>query len=508
MSNEKTPRLFCTQCGAEQMLNAKFCYACGAQIMRPEAPSAPVKESPAETVVLSTAGSTSEAASESQTEILSSIPEPNEPECLSASDEAAESIPATENTNIPVSDPSEAAADELPVIEDIIPDEIPAAEEPAPIRSSVFVDPTESAEETPIHESVYIPPAELEVTSDNEPVPTYAPPVSEPAPSTAFEEKPKSKKVKGKQNVFLKFISVLLSIVLTSALIAAVPLTVINGLLTEDNVELMVDEVIDILDLKKLGISTTEGGKSISYIMLYVMRDCKGIPYISEAQVSKTLVDDFVKQLTTDLLNQFNNSLEEGEINIGWKPKDIYRFLKKNEKTFQKLARESGYYNNIDIAASEESIIANIEDLIGKDGISIGTLLDDDNITEQVELYLSYAQLVFSDTAVLTLWGAVALIALLLLLVNIGYYTSFMRACGVPAFIVGGLCFILGFSVEPILNLIDLPLESLTEIVDFCAGLIGAMIMEVSSIVFIAGLALIIISIIVDIIMRKLRKEQ
>ena len=83
-----------------------------------------------------------------------------------------------------------------------------------------------------------------------------------------------------------------------------------------------------------------------------------------------------------------------------------------------------------------------------------------------------------------------------------------MRACGVPAFIVGGLCFILGFSVEPILNLIDLPLESLAEIVDFCAGLIGAMIMEVSSIVFIAGLALIIISIIVDIIMRKLRKEQ
>jgi hypothetical protein len=221
----------------------------------------------------------------------------------------------------------------------------------------------------------------------------------------------------------------------------------------------------------------------------------------------QVLAPDFLKALTVDLATDFSNSLKSGELTIEVEPLDIYKFLEKNRKTISKLAKDAGSPYDVEIKESKDIIMYNITELIGKDGISIDAILEDGDLKDNIDDYLEDASKILSDTTLYLAWGVVGVLVLLLFIINLGYFGSFFASCGIPAFIIGLIYFLIALAIPPLLNIIDLPFGELEAFIDFLAGFFAAIIMDISSIVLIVGLALIILAIVINAITRKIRAK-
>lgn len=315
---------------------------------------------------------------------------------------------------------------------------------------------------------------------------------------------PKAVKESKKQNLFLKILSCFLAVLLSLALIAVIPITLLRSLLTDLNIEIIVDRVIESIELDKLEFATADGSKPLSGVLLDITNEFEGWDHITEEQINDALLEDFVKQFVTDALKQYGMSLAEGEQMLGWTPEQIYDFVEANKETIEKLARESGYTGKLPIEEKKEMMIANIEERIGKDGISVKTILGSSDEADAVSDFLNRAQLVFSDSTLWLAWGIIALLAVILFFVNFGYPGSFLRSCGFPAFIVGAMFFISSFSVDPIMSLIDIPSEAVANIVGFVVKFLVALLMDISVTVLAVGLLFIIASFIADAIKKRI----
>lgn len=317
------------------------------------------------------------------------------------------------------------------------------------------------------------------------------------------ERAPQPVKEIKKQNVFLIILSCFLALLLSIVLVAAIPITLLRSLLTDRNIDIIVDRVIESVELDKLEFATADGTKPLSGVLLDITDEFEGWDHITEEQINDALLEDFVKQFVTDALKQYGMSLKEGEQMLGWTPEQIYDFVEANRETIEELAREAGYTGKLPIEEKKEMMIANIEQRIGKDGISVNTLLEGSGEAEAVSDFLNTAQLIFSNSTLWLAWGIVALLAIILFFINLGYFGSFLRSCGFPAFIVGATFFISAFSVDPIMALIEFPNEMIAGIVSFVVKFLVAMLMDISLTVLVVGLLLIIASFIADAIKKR-----
>lgn len=317
-------------------------------------------------------------------------------------------------------------------------------------------------------------------------------------------EKPKKKR---RQNFFLKILSFLLALMLTAALALALPITLLNLFLTDHNIEIIVDHTVSTIELEELKFATADGTKSLSGVLLDITDEFEGWDHITEEQINDALLEDFVKQFVTDTLKRYGMSLKEGEQILGWTPEQIYDFVEANKETIEQLAREAGYEGKLPIEEKKDMMIANIEQKIGKDGISANTIFGNTSEADKIADYLNKASILFSDNTLYLAWGLIAFIVILLIFVNIGYFGSFLRACGFPAFIIGCIYFLAALAVDPILSLIKIPNAAIASVVDFTVGFIVAFLMDISLIVAAAGLGMIMISLIADAIKRKINKE-
>ena len=325
------------------------------------------------------------------------------------------------------------------------------------------------------------------------------------AEAQAAPEKPKKKR---KQNFFLKMLSFLLAIILMAALIIAVPITLLNLFLTDHNIDVIVDRAISSIELDKIEFSTADGTKTLPAALHDITNEFEGWDHITEEQISEALLEDFVKQFVTDALAKLGMSLKEGEAMLGWTPEEIYNFIEANKETIEQLARDAGYEGKLPIEEKKDMMIANIEEKIGKDGISAAALLGSSGETEKLARYLDAAQALFSINVLYLAWGLVAFIVVLIIFTNIGYFGAFCRTCGFPAFIVGGLYFLVGLGVSPLLSIVTIPIPIVASAIEFTAGFLGAMLMDISLIVLGVGFVLVVISFISDAIRRKIDSKK
>ena len=91
---------------------------------------------------------------------------------------------------------------------------------------------------------------------------------------------------------------------------------------------------------------------------------------------------------------------------------------------------------------------------------------------------------------------------------NLGYFGAFCRACGIPAFIIGALYCLAGLGVSPLLSIITIPIPIVASAIEFTAGFLGALLMDISLIVLAIGFALVVISFISDAIRRKIDSKK
>jgi len=300
----------------------------------------------------------------------------------------------------------------------------------------------------------------------------------------------------------------LFAIILAVSIVAAIPVTVVNRLVSEKNIEKFVDTVISAFDIDKLAINIESGeGVALSEAILMSIEDCEGIEYISKEQLNREFTEKFVKEMSVSFLTQFAASLENGNLEISWAPEGIYAFIEENESDLQKLALESGYYGQIDVSANKEVILEGVKEVIGEEGIEIDNLIEDVGALDQINSYLSYAQLLFSKKTVFLAWGLVALITLILLLINIGYFSSFLRASGIPAFVVGGLFALLSVMFESIIDMLNLPFENIVRIIKDSANILGNIILIISLIVLAVGFIFIVLSIVIYVVSSKKRRQ-
>ena len=305
---------------------------------------------------------------------------------------------------------------------------------------------------------------------------------------------------KKRRSCLAAFASFLLSIILTAALIAAIPITLLNLFLTDHNIDVLVDHTISSIELDKIEFSTEEGDKTVADVILDITDEVEGLNYITEEQINDVLLNDFVKGFVSDTLKQYGMSINS----LGWTPERIYGFIEGNQETIEQLAREAGYEGELPvIEEKKEIIIENIEQKIGEDGISATALLGDSGEAEEFTRYLETAQKLFSQDALFFVWGITAFVALLIFFVNLGYFGSFCRACGFPAFLIGGIFFLAGLGISPLLSVLDIQMPIIASAVEFAAGFVGALLMDISVIVLGVGLALIIFSFISDAIARR-----
>lgn len=308
---------------------------------------------------------------------------------------------------------------------------------------------------------------------------------------------------KKRRSCLAAFVSFLLAIILTAALIAAIPITLLNLFLTDHNIDVLVDRTISSIELDKIEFSTAEGDKTLSSVLLDITDEFDGWNHITEEQINDALLEDFVKGFVSDTLKQYGMSLKEGEAMLGWTPEQIYDFIEANKDTIEKLAREAGYEGTLPIEEKKEMMIENIEKRIGKEGISATTLFGDSGEAEEFTRYLETAQKLFSRESLFFVWGITVFVALLIFFVNLGYFGSFCRACGFPAFLIGGIFFLAGLGIVPLLSVLDIQMPMIASAVEFAAGFVGALLMDISVIVLGVGLALIVISFISDAIARR-----
>ena len=317
----------------------------------------------------------------------------------------------------------------------------------------------------------------------------------------------KSKK-KRRQNFFLKILSFLLAIILMAALVIAVPITLLNLFLTDHNIDVIVDRAVSGIELDKIEFSTADGSKTLSEALHDITNEFDGWDHITEEQISDALLEDFVKQFVSDALAKLGMSLKEGEAMLGWTPEEIYDFIEENKETIEQLARDAGYEGKLPIEEKKDMMIANIEEKIGKDGISAAALLGSSGETEKLARYLDAAQALFSINVLYLAWGLVAFIVMLIIFTNIGYFGAFCRTCGFPAFIVGAIYFLIGLGVSPLLSIVTIPIPIVASAIEFTAGFLGAMLMDISVIVLGVGFVLVVISFISDAIRRKIDSKK
>lgn len=305
---------------------------------------------------------------------------------------------------------------------------------------------------------------------------------------------------KRRRSCLAALLSFLLSILLIAALAIAIPVTFSRFILTDHNIEVIVDRVIDSVDLTNIKIPTESGSQNVAGAILEFTSDIEGLNAITEEQINEVLLNDFVKDAATDILKQYGLSLAQGEEIFKLNAEQIYSYIEANKDTLIKLAREAGYEGEIPFEEHKETIVSSIETAIGNEGISVESFISDSEDAKKIGDYLKKAQLIFSDSALYLVWGLVAFTALLLLFLNIRFLGSFCRACGFPAFIVGGLYTLAAFAVEPLLAMITMKNEILADLVGFMVGFVVALLADIALPVAVIGLALIIVSFVFDIL--------
>ena len=289
-----------------------------------------------------------------------------------------------------------------------------------------------------------------------------------------------------KQNGFIRFVSACFSLLLAFVLIAAVPLWIINYMISEESIDTMADYIFE--DVGNIGFNTTEGSISVARLLLLSIKNCAGAEYITEKQMNDDLVPDFLKTVTLEILEDFN---DQSEIRIS--ADDVYDFLEENEDELSSLAKDSGYRLGIDINGNKQTIVRNVKDLLGKKGITLNTVLEEE-LADTIELYLEYAQLVLSETAKNISYCVIAILGVIIFVLNLGYFKHFLTACGKPAVLIGTLYFISAIVLQAVCDSIDLPSGGAGSAIHFLFGYTAAVIMDFSAPVFLAGLTLLILS--------------
>ncbi len=570
MNNEEIKFIFCTECGTKNEADANFCTSCGTKLVKPvavpEPVAAPAPEESAPEEVPEVAPAIPEPVIESPAE----EPEAEEPAVEEVKEEAEEdplpelvplTIPSAEEPAqeetvaeepAPEADPAiipeveetkeeepEKQPEEQPKEEVITPVVVPVAPkvskkeaklekkleeakkqaqeqarkeaEKAEAKAQKAAEKAQKAEakaqKAAEKAEKKTKKSEKQTSSETAQNNSYyyynhesGAAVAQPAP-----EKPKKKR---RQNFFLKFLSFLLSLVLLASIAVAVPITLLNLFLTDHNIDVIVDRAISSIELDKIEFSTADGTKTLSGAIHDVTSEFEGFDHITEEQINDALLEDFVKQFVSDTLSQLGMSLKEGEAMLGWTPEQIYGFIEANADTIEQLARDAGYEGELPIEEKKEMMIENIEEKIGKDGISASALLGDSSEAEEFALYLDAAQALFSINVLYLAWGLVAFIVILISFTNIGYFGAFCRACGIPAFIIGALYFLAGLGVSPLLSIVTIPIPIVASAIEFTAGFLGALLMDISLIVLAIGFALVVISFISDAIRRKIDSKK
>ena len=307
---------------------------------------------------------------------------------------------------------------------------------------------------------------------------------------------------KRRRGCFVGFISFILSLILMLVITAAIPLTLLNLFLNENNIEAIVDHIVSSIEIDKIEISTDEGNKTLPDVLLDVVTEFDDWEHIVEEPIDPVIIEDFVKKFATDAITQLGSSLKNGDQMLGWTPEQIYGLIAENEDMIESFVHAAGYKGEILISENEEIIIANIKQSIGEEGISVNTILEQSGEAEMVAEYLNKASLICSDKTLYLVLGIVGFIMLLLLLVNLGFFGSFLRACGVPALIVGGLYSLAAGAVDPILAFAEISDPTVASVVEFSAGFLATLLMKISLAVAVVGLGMIILSIITDTIKR------
>ncbi len=315
-----------------------------------------------------------------------------------------------------------------------------------------------------------------------------------------------AKKRRRRRPILVAIFSFLLSLILIVALALAIPVTLLRFILTDHNIEVIVDHVIDTVDIANIEFKTEEGTKTVSEAVLEYTSEFEGLSFITQEQINEVLLNDFAKEIISNLLKEYGLSLKGGDGTLELTPERIYSFIEENKDTLEALARESGYEGELPLEEYKDEMLDVLESTIGKEGISTDAILGISEETEQLQEFLDRAQLVFSDSTLYLVWGLVAFIALLLLFLNIKFLGCFCRACGFPAFIVGGLYTLATFAVEPLLAMITIENEILADLVDFTVGFVVKLLSNIALPTAIIGLALIIVSFVLDILKKVFTK--
>lgn len=324
--------------------------------------------------------------------------------------------------------------------------------------------------------------------------------------ATEEKQKPEKKREHTRRPLLIGILSFLLALILMSALTIAVPVTFLRCLLTDHNVEVIVDHIVDTLDPAGISIPTEGGTQNIAGAILEFTSGVEGLDFITEEQINEVLLNDFVKQAATDILKQYGMSLAQGEEIFRLNAEQIYSYIEDNMDTLIQLAREAGYECEIPIAENKETIVATIEAAIGSEGISVESIIGNSEDAQMLGKYLKQAQLIFSDSTLYLVWGTVIFIAMLILFLNVKYISCFFRACGFPAFIVGGLYTLAAFAAQTLIAMITIENEMLAELVRFTVGFVAALLADISLPAVITGLVLIIVSFVLDILRKILKK--
>ena len=318
--------------------------------------------------------------------------------------------------------------------------------------------------------------------------------------NTEESTKPEKKRKKRNRRPFLVgFFSFLLSLILMAALALAIPVTLLRYLLTDHNIEVIVDRIIDTVEVDKIEIPSENGSKNLTGVILDFTSQIEGLDLITEEQINEVLLDDFAKQLITDILKQYGLSLTSGTEVSGITPEHIYSFIEENRDTIEQLAREAGYEGEIPLIDKKEEIISTISSSIGGQTIAPEALLGAGEI-EQIRAALDTAQLVFSDSALYLVWGIVVFVAMLLFFLNIKFIGCFCRACGFPALIIGGIYTLAAYAVEPLLKALVIENEIVAELVNFTVGFTASLLAGIATPTAAIGLALILASIAIGIV--------
>ena len=306
-----------------------------------------------------------------------------------------------------------------------------------------------------------------------------------------------------RRSCLVAIISFLLSIVLLAALLLAIPVTLLRFVLTDHNIEVIVDRILDSVDIAKISIPTGNGTQNVAGAILEFTSEVEGLSFITEEQINEALLNDFVKQAATDILKQYGLSLTQGEELFRLNAEQIYAYVEANKDTLVQLARESGYEGDIPFEENKEVIVASIETAIGSEGITVESLMGNSEDAQKLGDYLKKAQLIFSDSALYLVWGLVAFVALLLFFLNFKFLGCFCRGCGFPAFIAGGLYTLAAFSIDPLLAMIPINNGIVADLANFIGGFVAALLADIALPTAITGAVLILLSIFFGIFRRR-----